>query len=115
LLVVNWVCLAFFKKKRNKKTLAVKARVFEILVASAALLVEAVSAVYRTIAARTERNLGFNTTSCTGYVMHFTLLEAGVATSATTVVLLFASCTAFRAAARFVSETFFCEEILFRC
>ena len=81
------------------------------------MLAKAVSAINRTIAAWTERNLGLNTTSCAGYVMHFALLETTAATAeaaATIVVLLLTSCTAVRATAWLVGETFLSEEVLLR-
>ena len=82
----------------------------------AAVLAEAVSAVNRTIVARTERNLGLNAASCTSYVVHFALLVTALATATAeaTTVLLFAGCAAIRAATRFVGKAFLSKEILLR-
>lgn len=77
---------------------------------------EAVAAVHRAVATGTERNLGFLATFCTDGWMHFTLLIATAASTAavvTTGILLFAGCSATRAAAGFVGESFFGKEILF--
>ena len=80
-------------------------------------MAEAVSAIYRTVAAGAERNLGLNTACGASYVMHFALLETTAATAeaaATIVVLLLTSCTAVRATAWLVGETFLSEEVLLR-
>ena len=73
---------------------------------------ETVSAINRTVAAWTERNLSADATSCASSVMHFTLLEIAVATTVSTVSLLVSS-SALWATAWFVGEPFFSEEILF--
>lgn len=74
----------------------------------AAVLGEAVSAVNRTVVARTERNLGLATASCTSYIVHFALLVTALAAA----VLLLAGRAAFRAAARFIGEPFLSKKIL---
>ena len=46
--------------------------------------------------------------------MHFALLISAAATAAAVIVLLLAGCAAIRATTRFVSESFFGKELLFR-
>jgi hypothetical protein len=78
------------------------------------VLTEAVSTVNRTVAAGPERDLGRYTAGGANCVMHFALLVIGVA-AGTKIVLLFAGCSAIRAAAGLIGEPFFGEEVLFRC
>lgn len=87
---------------------------WSILVASAVVLAVAVSAIYRTVAAWTERDLSLNAAGCTGCIMHFALLVAAATTVESATVLLFASSAAVRATAWLVGETFLSEEILLR-
>lgn len=75
---------------------------------------KAVSAVYRTIAARFERYLGLHAASCTSHIMHFPLLEPATIGTATA-VLLFARRTALGTTAWLVGKPFLSEEILLRC
>ena len=99
---------------QNKKTSTPGVEVFVYQLITVVILGEAVSAVNRTVTGGTERNLCFNAAARAGSIVHFALGTAVAATAETTVVL-FTSLSAVRAATRFVSETFFCVEILFRC
>ena len=72
----------------------------------ASSLVVAIAAVNRTIHGRTERNFRFLTTIsayCFEHLAGLAAIHAG-----------FASCTASRATARLIRETFFCEKFLLR-
>jgi hypothetical protein len=76
---------------------------FKVFLETFSVLIEAVAAIYRTVAARTERHLRLNAARGANYIVHFSLLVAAAHAAA---VSFFARPTAVRATAGFVGEPF---------